>query len=106
MHLNLSADRLLHLLVLIAASAFFGFIVNYWTESGLLFSFSGGVTIAVQLSNVIEKFWNPLPEGGKHDEGGSSMNEDDGNADKKRPNRKQIKSAQRRGRGNTISTVQ
>lgn len=94
MHLNLSSDRLLHLLVLVVASAFFGFIVQYWTESGLLFSFSGGVTIAVQLSNAIEKF---RTEGETSDS--KEMPDEDGRSDTSsgdKPNRKKVKGAQRR----------
>jgi hypothetical protein len=101
MHINLSSDRLLHLLILIVSSTFFGFIVQYWTESGLLFSFSGGVTIAVQLSNVIEKFRNPPPEAnavaineGKNDN--LTKTEEECSGGNKRPNKKQLKTAQRR----------
>lgn len=100
MHLNITFDRLLHLLVLIIASAFFAFIVQYWTESGLLFSFSGGVTIAVQLSNAIERFRNSA-EGETSLESATNIEEStssDGSSRSvnKRPNKKQLKSIQRR----------
>lgn len=106
MHVNLSSDRLLHLLVLIIASAFFGFVVQYWTESGLLFSFSGGVTIAVQLSNVIEKFRNPpeSTEGGQNEVTAEKDGNEGVSGEQKRPNKKQMKSVQRR-RGHTTSAA-
>ncbi len=52
MQINFSLDRILHLLALILVSFIFAYIIEYWTESGFLFSLSGGVTISVQLSNV------------------------------------------------------
>ena len=102
MLVNLSSDRLLHLLILIIASGFFGFVVQYWTESGRLFSFSGGVTIAVQLSNVIQKLRNSSENNENENENETedilcNINEkSDEVIGKKRPNKKQLKGVQRR----------
>jgi hypothetical protein len=100
MLVNLSSDRLLHLLILIIASGFFGFVVQYWTESGRLFSFSGGVTIAVQLSNVIQKLRNSSENNENENETENTLCDIDEKSDevigKKRPNKKQLKGVQRR----------
>jgi hypothetical protein len=97
MHINLSSDRLLHLLALIVASAFFGFIVEYYFESGFLFSCSGGVTIAVQISNAIDKFRNPVAENneGENDQDAIAI-EGESSGGNKRTNKKQLKAAQRK----------
>mmetsp|Transcript_18316 Transcript_18316/g.30548 ORF Transcript_18316/g.30548 Transcript_18316/m.30548 type:complete len:113 (-) Transcript_18316:295-633(-) len=101
MQLNLSSDRLLHLLALVIASAFFGFIVHYWTESGLLFSCSGGVTIAVQLSNVWQTFYHPSEGEGRDDDNNTEKSTADGlsvsgSGHGRRPTKKQLKGIKRR----------
>ena len=74
--------------------------MQYWTESGRLFSFSGGVTIAVQLSNVIQKLRNSSENNEDNNENEDILCDIDEKSDevigKKRPNKKQLKGVQRR----------
>ena len=106
MEVNLSTDRILHLLILIILSIFFGFVVHYWTGSSLLFSFSGGVTVAVQVSNVVS--WLRQSDNDE-DNKENSPNESEVMNDKKqnkqsKPNNKKLKISQRKLRQNKSST--
>jgi hypothetical protein len=58
MKINLSFDRILSLLGLLAVSSVISFCVYYWFGGNLLMCFSTGVGVTLQLNNI----FNPQPQ--------------------------------------------
>lgn len=53
MRIDISYDKIAHLFALIVSSSIIAYAINYWFGGSMLMNFSGGVTIALQINNLM-----------------------------------------------------